>query len=294
MNARVHLAPPPRPGRLVLLGHPVAHSLSPTFQNAALVAARLDLAYDAVDVAPTDLPRAVEALRRVNAAGNVTVPHKAAFAGACDVLTDLARAAGAVNTFWCAGDGALVGDNTDVAGAVSQLEDMRRSTIASSSPRIALLGAGGAAAAVVLAAQHVWDDARVTVWSRRREAAGALAARFGGRIACAPSRAVALGTADVIVNATSLGLRFDDPLPADPAELVRGATVFDLVYAANETAWVRAARAAGHDARDGLGMLVEQGAVAFERWFGFEPTRARMWQAVAERTGRTASRSPVP
>lgn len=272
---------PPRVGRLVLLGHPVAHSLSPTFQNAALDAAGRALRYEALDVAPADLDRTLGALRAACGAGNVTVPHKGAVRAACDAVTPVARAVGAVNTFWTRADGTLVGDNTDVAGAEVALRSVARATPG----RVALLGAGGAAAAVVAAAAHAWPGARVAIWSRRPEAAAALADRF----AHAETHAViehAVTDADVVVNATSLGLRLDDPLPCSIGVLPADAAVLDLVYGVHETAWVRAACTAGHVAQDGLLMLVEQGAAAFARWFGVEPDRARMWDAVEQRAGR--------
>ena len=104
------------PTQLVLLGHPVAHSLSPAMQRAALAAAGLEASYEAMDVAPDDLADAVEVLRANRTAGNVTVPHKEHFAALCDMLTPLAMTVEAVNTFWFEPDGRLVGDNTDVGG----------------------------------------------------------------------------------------------------------------------------------------------------------------------------------
>ena len=296
MNARMPAAsdPSPRPGRLVLLGHPVAHSLSPTFQNAALDAAGVHLRYEAFDVAPHELRGVLEELRRVSGAGNVTVPHKRAVAEACDVLTETARAVGAVNTFWCARDGTLVGDNTDVAGAAAALRAVTGAGRASTQPRVALLGAGGAAAAVVEAVVRVWPDAHIAVWSRRPADAAAFAARSSGNTAHAFTTDEALGAADLVVNATPLGLGSGDAFPCAVERLPRHAAVLDLVYGSRETAWVRAARAAGHDARDGLLMLVEQGAAAFERWFGRAPDRDRMWRAVEERTGRTFAAEAVP
>ena len=106
----------PLPERLVLLGHPLGHSLSPALQNAALRAAGIPLTYEPVDVPRSVLDDTLADLRRKRAAGNVTIPHKEAVRAACDRLTDTARAVGAVNTFWTAVDGALVGDNTDVGG----------------------------------------------------------------------------------------------------------------------------------------------------------------------------------
>jgi shikimate dehydrogenase len=103
------------PGRLVLLGHPVSHSLSPRFQNAALRAADIPLVYEALDVAPDALATTLTDLGRQNASGNVTIPHKEAVAALCVRRSALADRCGAVNTFWH-DEGALVGDNTDVGG----------------------------------------------------------------------------------------------------------------------------------------------------------------------------------
>ena len=105
-----------RPGRLVLLGHPVGHSLSPSMQNAALASAGIALRYEALDVEPRAFDEAVARLRRERAAGNVTVPHKERMRLACDVLTPLAEHVGAVNTFYVDDEERLVGDNTDVGG----------------------------------------------------------------------------------------------------------------------------------------------------------------------------------
>src|SRR5437879_5218660 len=104
------------PGRLVLLGHPVAHSLSPRFQNAALDAAGIGLRYEAHDVEPHEFELVVTGLKAERAAGNVTIPFKERMYDACDELTPLARRVGAVNTFWVEDTGRLIGDNTDVGG----------------------------------------------------------------------------------------------------------------------------------------------------------------------------------
>lgn len=265
-----------RPGRLVLLGHPVSHSLSPRFQNAALAAAGIPLRYEAVDVAPGSLDDVLRQLAVERAAGNVTVPHKERVAATCARLTPLARRVGAVNTFWH-DDGALVGDNTDVGGF-----DHAVRALLGREPRdltVALLGAGGSAAAV-LAAAAGWPGARVLVVNRSAERAETLCARFSS--VARPSDAdAAVAAADLVVNATTVGLH-DDAFPVDPARLPEGAAVFDLAYRPTETAWVRAARDRGHLAVDGLPMLVEQGALAFERWFGVPADRGVMWRAATD------------
>ena len=265
----------PLPGRLVLLGHPVSHSLSPRFQNAALRAANIPLVYEALDVAPDALASTFAELAEHHVAGNVTIPHKEAVAALCTRRSALAERCGAVNTFWHE-DGALVGDNTDVGGVDAialALLGAERATA-----RVALLGAGGSAAAVLAAAER-WGAARVRLYNRGMERARALASRFGASVQVVESVDDALEGATLVVNATPVGLR-DDALPVDIERIPSGAAVFDLVYRTGETRWVRAARDAGHRAADGEGMLVEQGALSFERWFGIEPDRNAMWRAL--------------
>jgi shikimate dehydrogenase len=266
------------PGRLVLLGHPVGHSLSPRFQNAALRQASIPLVYEALDVAPAELGATLETLRRERAAGNVTIPHKSAVAGACSRLTAVARRVGAVNTFWTDHRaGTLIGDNTDVAGfqalARSVLGEIPHHAV------VAVLGAGGGAAAACAAIEE-WPAARVRIANRNVERARQLAATFSAVAAVAPSLEAAVLAADVVVNATPIGL-WRDELPVALGALRGDAAVIDLVYRAGETAWVRAARAAGHPAADGLEMLICQGACAFERWFGVAPDIAAMRAALA-------------
>lgn len=263
------------PTRLVLLGHPVAHSVSPRIQNAALRAAGLPVVYEAMDVPPADLDATLRALARERAAGNVTIPHKEAVAARCAMLTPLAERVGAVNTFWHE-EGRLFGDNTDVGGLDQTVRALLGGEVAAA--RVALIGAGGSAAAVLAAAER-WGGARVAIYNRHMARAEQLAARFPAIAAPAPSLAVALRDATLVVNATPVGMR-DRGHPVPVELLPPGAAVFDLVYRAGETAWVTAAREAGHRAADGMGMLVEQGALAFERWFGIAPDRAAMWKSM--------------
>jgi shikimate dehydrogenase len=266
-----------RPGRLVLLGHPVAHSLSPRFQQAALVAAGIPLRYEALDIAPAALDATLATLRAVNAAGNVTLPHKERVAARCDRLTTVAERCGAVNCFWHE-DGSLVGDNTDVAAAGETARALLRDRV--NGATVAILGAGGAASAI-LAAVERWPGARARLYNRHMVRATTLAARFSPFATAHASVGEALRGADLVVNATPLGLRDDDPLPLPLDALPPGSAVFDLVYHPAETRWVSAAREAGHWAADGRGMLVEQGALAFERWFGMPPDRNVMWTAMS-------------
>ncbi|MBL8961867.1 MAG: shikimate dehydrogenase [Gemmatimonadetes bacterium] len=253
------------PTRLVLLGHPVRHSLSPVFQGAALRAAGIPLAYEALDVAPEALGEALALAATQGWAGNVTIPHKRAVFLACARHTDVATQACAVNTFWME-DGALWGDNTDVAGFDAAARALGARLVDS---RIALLGAGGAAAAVCVAAGR-WPGATVRLLARRPDEARRLASAFP-HVTPVTDLSAALHGCTLLVNATPIGLH-DDVTPCDVSGLSADAAVMDLVYRRGETALVRGARARGLLACDGSEMLLRQGALAFERWFGLVPS----------------------
>lgn len=276
-----------RPTRLVLLGTPVAQSLSPTFQNAALDIAGLPIRYEALETPAPALDGVLAQLALEGAAGNVTIPHKVAVHDRCSVLTPTAARAGAVNTFWFS-DGTLHGDNTDVGGFRAAVDELLTGEPLPS--RVILLGAGGAAAAVCTAAED-WGAQSVEVVARSRGAAHRLTARFprlvtmvenaGSLAREEPRRGRRPGPAPLVVNATPLGASDDDAPPIDLALLPAGSAVLDLVYRRGETRFVREARAAGHRAADGLTMLLEQGALSFERWFGVAPDRQGMRRSVA-------------
>ncbi|MFI5242902.1 MAG: shikimate dehydrogenase family protein [Gemmatimonadales bacterium] len=263
------------PSRLVLLGNPVSHSLSPLFQNAALRSEGIDLSYDAIEVAAPDLRHVLTLLAEDNAAGNITIPHKEAAVALCARLSPLAERIGAVNTFWVERDGAIVGDNTDVGG----FESLVRSTMDGlPRGRIALLGAGGAAAAA-LAAIEQWPGCEVTLYNRSHARLARLASRFPVVTRTAETAEEAVQGAKLVVNASASGLE-DDLFPVPIETLPYDAAVVDLVYRRGDTPWVRAALACGHRASDGLPMLIEQGALSFEKWFGRPAPRAIMWDAV--------------
>lgn len=237
-----------------LLGDPVAHSLSPAMHNAAFRALGIEAAYVPLRCAEADVAPLVRALAAAGGGGNVTVPHKQAAARAVARLADRAVQLDACNTFW--GDGAAVGDNTDVDGVLAAL----RAIDAPPGPWL-VVGTGGSARAVVAAAREC--DTAVAVRSRSGERARRFVEWAAGLGVAAADAADCI----VLINATPLGLRPGDPPPI-PADTIPGAkAALDLVYARGETPWVRALRARGIRAADGRTMLVAQGAAAFERWF---------------------------
>jgi shikimate dehydrogenase len=247
-------------------------------QNAALRAAGIEVRYEARDVLTSELSHVLAELTARGAAGNVTIPHKSAVASACSRLEPLAQRTGAVNTFWTE-QGQLSGANTYVDGVDFAVRELLGELPAGIT--VALLGAGGSAAAVAAAVER-WGDCRLLVYNRTADRAQALSRRFGGAIAVSESLATCLSGADLVVNATSVGL-YDDSLPFPCELLAPDAVVLDLVYRSGETALVRAARARGHRAADGLPVLLGQGAASFTRWFGVEPDRHVMWHALHPR-----------
>lgn len=264
-----------KPGRLVLLGHPVAHSVSPRMQNAALQSAGMDLHYEALDVESRDLAKVMRGLAADGAAGNVTRPHKRTVFSLCDVVTEVAARSGAVNTFWFE-DQLLHGDNTDVAGFDRAVRALIHGGYEGS---VSLFGSGGAAAGV-LEALREWTGISVDLIARNRISGDELASRYSGFVHHVAMTRERLREAKLVINATPVG-QDDDSVPFDVSELHPMAKVFDLVYRRGGTMLVRRARAAGLAAEDGTMMLVEQGALSFERWFGCSPDRGAMLLAIS-------------
>ena len=267
---------------LALLGDPVSHSLSPTFQNAAFRALGLDAVFVALRCGADELPGLLRGIARAGGGGNVTVPHKALAARTVERPSDAVVRTGACNAYWLE-DGAIHGDNTDVAGAAAAVAAVLGRAPAGA--RVLLLGAGGAASAVVCALADAGVE-RIAIANRTPERAHALAERFrapGVRIDVVDSADALAGERfDLAVNSTSLGLKPGDPLPLDPdAARVEVGAALDLVYARGETRWVHAMRARGLPAADGKEMLIQQGAAAFRRWWGMEPPLEVMRAALA-------------
>ena len=258
--------------RAGVCGWPIAHSRSPLIHRYWLESLGVDGAYERFAVPPGAFPAFAASIgvdRLVGA--NVTLPHKEAAFAACDELAAAARGAGAVNTLWRE-EGALCGDNTDVAGFLANLDAEAPEWRRQAGDAI-VLGAGGAARAVVYALLSQGCE-RVAIVNRTPERAEALAARFG-----AAAEAVAWGElprrlaeADRLVNATSLGMAGQRAVEIDLKPMKSAAVVADNVYDPLQTPLIAAARRRDLRAVEGLGMLLHQAAPAFARWFGTRPT----------------------
>lgn len=270
---------------LALLGDPVAHSLSPVIQNAAMAEDTVDGVYVAIRCRAEDLAAFMRTLSRAGGGGNITLPHKEKAAPVIDVPSDAVRRTGACNTFWGDADGKVHGDNTDVDG-------FRRAVSAflGGSPaglRALLLGAGGAARASLMGLLEEGAD-EVVLLNRSLERARAVARRIGGKRARVVSSPGELRgqSFDLVVNATRLGLSRDDPVPFDFEILERAGSAMDLVYGTEETPFLQAARRFGLRTVDGGEMLVQQGAASFERWWGRSAPVEAMRAALRESRGR--------
>lgn len=243
----------------MVIGDPVAHSLSPAMHNAAFRALGLDAVYVAMRVSNDALPQVLAMQAATGGAGNVTVPHKEAVERSVARKTDVCVRVGACNTFW-AEDGVLIGDNTDVQGVSAALEKIG----ATNTKRWLVTGTGGSARAVAVAAA----DRGATLFVRSRDRArGQAFATWASGIGAKATAANTPVEVDVAINATPLGLTGHDPLPIDINHLPGVQCALDLVYAPGETRWVHTLRERGVVAADGREMLVQQGAAAFERFF---------------------------
>jgi shikimate dehydrogenase len=256
---------------IALLGDPVAHSLSPVFQNAALAHLGLDGVYLALRCRHDQLAGLLSGVARAGGGGNVTLPHKEAAARLVERPTEAVLRTACCNTFWLEDD-RVCGDNTDVAGFRVAAESLLRRPVQSA--RVLLLGAGGAARAAAYALV-LGSAAEVVILNRSAARAEELRSSLnGGATAIKVESTIAKlrgESFDLVVNATSLGLRADDPLPLGLETGIRTAAALDLVYRPGLTRWAREQQAHGVPAADGLEMLLQQGVAAFRHWWDVEP-----------------------
>jgi len=279
--------------RLGVLGDPVAHSLSPQTQNAALKACKIDMQYARFQISPDELQSALDLIRELNFVGvNLTTPHKIAASKLMDEIDDNVRRIGAINTVKV-DNAKLRGYNTDGKGfarAVRQefavdLRDLR----------VMILGAGGAARAIALqCARENCERLVITnrTFATAQKLAEALREYFAGPRVLGPvprlqpipwEEAVIrfqIAHLDLVVNATSVGLNRSDPSPIPARLLAPHLMVYDTVYREGRTPFVSAAIEAGARAANGLAMLLYQGALAFEVWFEREAPIQAMREAL--------------
>lgn len=260
-----------------IIGDPVHHSLSPAMQNAAFNALGLNSTYIAFRVTAGELKASIQSLRAINIAGfNVTIPHKVAVMKYLDELDATAKKAGAVNTVNNI-EGVLKGYNTDIHGFI---EPLRRRKIDLSGMAVLLLGAGGAARAVIVALSEQEGVAKVVIANRDQKKAAELAKAgeaLGLKCELMPFDLVMTASveADMIVNATSIGLG-NEPSPVDSDHIKKGTIVYDIVYRPVVTDLIEQAKFAQASVVYGYEMLLEQGAKAFEIWTGLEAPRDAM------------------
>jgi shikimate dehydrogenase len=271
-----------------VMGWPIAHSLSPVLHGYWLDELKIDGALVPLAVPREDFARVIGGLQRAGFRGvNVTVPHKeAAFALAhsCDAA---AKAAGAANLLVFHQGGRIEGRNTDTAGLTESLREAMGSL---QGRTVMLLGAGGAARGAVLALEDL-GAAKLHILNRHADKAAMLARSLQPLVKCEIMAGgledwdKAAATADLLVNATSAGMKGNPPLPLDLARLRGAAAVLDIVYNPLETELLKQAKARGHATIDGLGMLMHQAVPSFQAFFGVRPSvtaglRARLEQVL--------------
>lgn len=267
-----------------VIGHPIAHSRSPLIHGTWLAEHDIDGSYEAIDVAPADLPAFFERLRSGEfAGGNVTIPHKEAVFALCDSVDDLARTIGAVNTL-VVRDGKVHGTNTDYLGFLGNLDANAPGW--SDGPNDAMIiGAGGAARAVLVALRRR-NGGKVHVLNRTLKNAQALVEEIDGPFSAHGFEdfATLAPRIGLVVNTSSIGMhgtRFDW---LDMSLLPRTALVTDIVYTPLETPLLAEARAHGLRTVDGLGMLLHQAVPGFAAWFGIQPEVTPQLRARVEAT----------
>ena len=269
------------PVRLGVIGDPVAHSRSPGFHNAALGFCGIPAQYARLHVPPARFDEVLRALPRAGFLGaNVTIPHKAAALAGVDEADAYARASGSVNTIVVTGD-RLLGFNTDGPGLVRAIRE--EFSVDLRDLRIVLLGAGGGAGRAIAVQCAMERCERLVLVNRTLEKIRPLATELAPyfqteKLSGPAERMVAipfdddalqreLENADILINATSLGMKRTDPPVISPALLTANLLVYDTVYAGGTSRLLEDAAAAGARCANGLGMLLHQGALSFEIWF---------------------------
>ncbi len=247
-----------------LFGYPVEHSLSPDMHNSAFELLGLNYCYVALSVHPDSLNRAVEGIRSMNFRGvNVTVPHKENVLSMIEKIDAEAQFIGAVNTI-VNDNGKLTGYNTDGSGFIRSLEE---NNITYEGKVIFVVGTGGASRAVCYYLCRKAENTHLFDIDRKKAEALVNDLRSLNSSVYLETNTEKIKNADIIINATPLGLKTEDPLPFDPGVLKPEQVVIDLIY--KDTPLLKSASDKGCTVLNGLGMLLWQGAIAFELWTGF-------------------------
>jgi shikimate dehydrogenase len=255
-----------------VIGRPIGHSKSPRLHSHWLQRYGVPGHYIPMDVATNDLAHVLSVLPKAGFRGvNVTIPHKEAVLDIADVISDRASLIGAANTLTFQSDGKLHADNTDGVGFIANLRQNAPGWDATAGPAL-VLGAGGAARAIVAALLHERVP-QILLANRTRARADALKAHFGGKVEVVDWNNVSsrLGDATTLINTTSLGMTGKEELKLPLDNLRTSTLVTDLVYTPLATPLLTAAAEKGCPTVDGLGMLLHQAAPGFERWFGHTP-----------------------
>lgn len=269
-----------------VIGDPVEHSRSPQMHNAAFAKAGLDYVYVPFHVRPNDLTDAIAGFKAINVVGiNVTLPHKQAVISHLTSISREAELIGAVNTLTFTDEG-IHGDNTDAPGVLRALEENGNMSVPIGE-NVVVLGAGGAARAVVVALALA-GVASITIANRTVERAIALAEEMGQKAGISMQ---GLGLKDaqlpatvresmLLINTATVSMDATHPLLISADWLQPKTIVYDIVYTPPVTPLMRAAAARGCETLGGIGMLVHQGAIAFEKWTGIAPCTETMRQAL--------------
>lgn len=272
------------PPRLAVIGHPVSHSASPRMHQPALAAADVPASYIAIDVEPGEVADCFSKMQHDGFIGcNVTVPHKLEAMGLCDHLTDEAIALGAANTIRFEADGTITGHNTDGLGIARAILEEFSTPL--SELRVLILGAGGGAGRAI-ATQCAREGSPAIYLSNRtveklHPLAERLAEQYGAKnihiVATEPEQLTkAAEQVDLIINATSIGLKSGDPSPLPTAAILPRHLVYDAIYMPPVTPLLAAANEVGAKAANGSSMLIHQGALSFQFWLGKQPEIAKM------------------
>ena len=268
-----------------IIGDPIKHSRSPQIHNAAIVALGLDYVYVPFHVQSANLGAAIEGFKAINVVGiNVTIPHKQSVIPYLDEISKEAILIGAVNTLIFR-DGAIIGENTDAPGFLQAMQEEGLEVPQGSSAVV--IGAGGSARAIVVALALA-GVRTICITNRTVSRAVALATDLSEKTDVSiygiglndPKLPDAVETSQLIVNTASTSMDVSHPLLIDPEWLEPQSIVYDIVYTPPETRLLQVAAEKGCHIIGGLGMLVHQGAIAFEKWAGVNPPVETMRQAL--------------